>query len=593
MRTVPKIATPVTLVNRRRGAACLAIACLAGLLVTSHGAAQSAAQSPTDARTTPDTRHSAPGKGKNAKTDSPPAAARAAVKSKLPPDSRLYLDAGYADWLLRGNQSKFRQYATPPAGFFLRDLRYAPNYRAPSESGFLELKGIGQEDYLVVARQSWDYGATQASGFLSRASFFDPTPSPFDSSWRRVNGFNLHRLLNRDFALNFNYRADEELLNYVIPFPALDQKIEFWDGNATGKLGPGAARLYVSNLHFEDHSGTYTNFNAQTLGARYLWNVSRTVGIAAEATHVKITQPDLPQSHVDTLSLAGNVEFGPTTDFDVLFLRRQLTLPAVQNAYERTQNVGAFGLSQRWQSWRAQIGLRLQNADRVNGTQDYVDVPKWSTFDGRLSGRITRHLKLTVQGYTQSLRNAPPSTLNDPRSLYWTNRSFLQARLESGTPDLNGYLTFTALNQRNGARSTTVTTNQYTLGGTWEIRPALNLFAEFHHEAWSGHTDTADNLALRSFLPDSNTAVVELNWNPNARSYISVNYTGFATFNDNPLLLQDGNTHGNFVTLSGRYRFPAGYEMSLLVAPWTYRDSVVNALDYSATIVMLTGSVRF
>jgi hypothetical protein len=72
-----------------------------------------------------------------------------------------------------------------------------------------------------------------------------------------------------------------------------------------------------------------------------------------------------------------------------------------------------------------------------------------------------------------------------------------------------------------------------------------------------------------------------------------VNYTSFATYNDNPLSLPGGNTQGNFVTISGRYRFRSGYEIALTAAPWTYHDSVDSAFNYNTTLIMITGSARF
>ena len=85
---------------------------------------------------------------------------------------------------------------------------------------------------------------------------------------------------------------------------------------------------------------------------------------------------------------------------------------------------------------------------------------------------------------------------------------------------------------------------------------------------------------------------MELTWNL-PRLFMSASFTNFSERNDNPLLLQDGNASGSFLTLSGRYRFPRGYELGLTFAPWYYRDKVASALDYTASVVMLSGSARF
>jgi hypothetical protein len=567
-------------------------ACAAQGIAAQQPAAPDAAPAHGPVRTEDQAKAGDAGKAAGAPQDDTPKPA-APAKSKLDPNSSVYLDVGYADWGLRGNQSKFREYATPPTGFFLRDLRYAPLLKSPSEDALFELRGIGQDDYLAAARGAWDYGATRLSGFLSRSKFFDPTPGVIPVSSWRASGLDLRRNITRDFSLSFQTRSNSQQLNFAVPYPRLDQNTDYWNAIAGGKLGRGFVRLDFSNFHYADETQTLVNFNAQKVGLSYLWTPSTAVGIEAAGSHVAIRQPNLPESHVDTLSLGGDFTLGAATDLAVQLQRRQVGLPTVQNAYDRNQNTGTFSLSHRFDSWRAQLGLRLQNDDRVNGTQTYVEVPKWSTLEGRLSGRLSRSVRLSLRGYTQSLSDPPASTLTDPRTLYWTNRNFVQARLEGGTENVNGYLVYTYNVNRNSQRATDVTTEQYTLGSSWQINPSLSLFAEFHHENWTGRTDTDLFPALSNFLPDSDSGVVELNWNLGRRAYVAFSYTGFATYNDNPLLLQDGNTRGSYFTINTHYRFPAGYELGLLVAPWTYRDGVAGSLNYDATVLMVTGSARF
>lgn len=514
-------------------------------------------------------------------------------KSKLPPNSSLFVEMGYADWGLNGNHTKFREYATPPNSLFLRDLRYAPLLKSPSQSAFLELRGIGQDDYLAAASGSWEYGATRFAVLTSRSRFFDPTPGEIPLSSWRTTAIDLRRAITRDFSLSFQARSLSQQLYFALPFQPFDQNTDYWNLIAGGKVGPGYARLELSNLHYADETGTLTNFNAQKVGISYLWNPTKSIEIEASGSHTGIRQPGLTESHVDTLGLDGDIALGAATDLAVSLQRRQVALPNVQNAYERNENVGAFSIAHRYRSWRAQLGLRLQNDDRVNGTQTYVDVPKWSTLDARLSGRLARNLRLSFRAYTQSLSNPPASVLDDPRTLYWTNRAFTQVKLESGLENLNGYAIFTYRSNRNYQRSTNVNTSQYTLGGGWQVNQRLSMFAEYHHENWTGRSDTTDFPALNNFLPDSDTGIVEVNWNLGRHSYVSLNYTGFAVYNDNPLLLQDGNTRGSFVTINTHYRFPAGYDLGLLIAPWSYHDTVAYPLNYNAAMVMVTGSARF
>ena len=111
----------------------------------------------------------------------------------------------------------------------MRDLRFAPKLKSPSESAFFDVKGIGQDDYRAETRLVWSYGATQARGFLSRFNFLDPLPNPVALSSRLVEGFNAQQSLSRDFALSFRYRNDTQHKNFDVPFFNLDQDTEYWD----------------------------------------------------------------------------------------------------------------------------------------------------------------------------------------------------------------------------------------------------------------------------------------------------------------------------------------------------------------------------
>lgn len=512
---------------------------------------------------------------------------------KLPPRSDVYIEAGYGDWGLSGSEHKFRQYGTLPHGFFIRDLRLMPSFKSAAQTAFFDFKGIGQDDYRAESWLNWSYGKTRLAGFLSQSKYFDPTPAQVDLSSRRVNGINGKQFLNRDFALSFRYREDIQNKYYGAPALPLNQDTQYIDAVAAGKLGRGFLNLSASSLRFADNTGTLPGTTTQTVGLHYLWEPSSTVGIEAEASHVVISQTDAHEAHVDTMALTGDVALSADTDLGIRLQRRSLSLPVVQSAYVRSQDLAAINLTHRWTDWRGTVGFRLQNDERVDGTQTFVDVPKWSTVEGRIAGKLSPDFKFTLRGYTQSLNNPPPAITSDTRSLYWSGRDYAQARLEGTWQNFNSYATFTYRDYRNSARESEVKSNQFTVGGVWQIGPYLNMFAEYDYERWTGQTDSSVFPTLSNFLPDSSTGVVELTWNLRSHVFLSLSYTGFATFNDNPLLLPDGNTKGGFLTINTRYRFPAGYELGLILAPWSYTDNVANTMNYNATVFMLTGSARF
>jgi hypothetical protein len=505
----------------------------------------------------------------------------------------VLVEGGWADWGLGGAERKFRQYATPPRGWFLRDLRYMSLFTPRKQDLFLTLKGLGQDDYRAETSLAYQYGDTMLRGATARNRFFDPTPVVVPYSQWREDQVVFRQALFRDIALSYRYRRDAENWNFEPPRAGLNQEARYWDLLAAGRLGRGYASLGYVNWRFADHTGQYPALVTQGLNASYLWELSGSADLEAAYSRLWLDQPGLGTNTVDTLAFTGDFALGSATDLDVSFRLRHLDLPIVRNALVREQRATAARIEHRWRGWGVKFGVRYQEAERLRGDQTYVDVPRWWTVEGSLSGRLSRYLRMTLRGYTQSLVNGPVMVTDDPRPLYWDQRDWLQLKLDGGTPDASGYLIYTYRQLSNGARASDLTTHILTTGGTWQITAPFSVFAEYTHEFWSGNNGNPDQPDLDSFAPDSSIAVIGLNWALSPRAFLSVSYTDFSTDNDNPLLLREGNTHGKFWMLNGRYQFPNGTELGLVVAPWAFRDQVVGAQDYDATVVMLTAGLKF
>jgi hypothetical protein len=240
-----------------------------------------------------------------------------------------------------------------------------------------------------------------------------------------------------------------------------------------------------------------------------------------------------------------------------------------------------------------QFGFMQQENERIRKDQSFVDVPRWRTWEARLSGRISKNWRLTLRGSAQHLTHPPTMVTTDPRQLFWDDRRFAQLKLEGGSPTLNGYLVLTHRRWDNDVRAVELTTNTIVLGGTWNASQRFSLFAEYAYESWRAKSEMTGIPNLDNFVPNSRATTIGLNWAIDKRTFLSAAFTEFVTANDNPLLLRDGNYRGRFLTASLRYRFPAGYEVALTVAPWRYRDRVVDLMDYDATVVMVSGRARF
>jgi hypothetical protein len=517
--------------------------------------------------------------------------------AKPSPPQPLYLKPwaitlGFADWNLSGNENKFRHYGTPPRSFFAQELLFAPK---PSErdSGYISLRAPGESDYRHDGRIALFNGRTQAELLLLRNEFYEATPFLIPGSRRRSDEGYVKQLLTRDFSFSMRYQMQDQHDFFEAPLDPLHQRTRYWDAIGAGKLGNGQIKLGYTDWRYFDR--TLTLFDTKVTGWRlgYMWMPTLNIGAEATYANLEVKQPGQPTGHLDFVTLSSDTTVGQSTDLGVLLRRDRLSLPIVSTAYAREQRLAQFSLAQSYKKWNARLSISQRDVERVRADNTFVDVPQWTTFEGRLDGRLTRNLRLTVRGYTQDITDLPPMTTADPRSLYWSSRQFVQVRLQHTNGPAGGYFVWTYRNWDNDARAVNLDLNSFVVGGNWQVTQRLSLFAEYTKENWNGKSDITTFPTFRNFLPDSHVIAAGLDWMIDPRAFLSLNVTNFGTNNDNPLLLQDGNTNGLFFSINSRYIFPSGNEVGLTIAPWTYRDDVRSAMNYDAAIVMLTGKLRF
>jgi hypothetical protein len=511
-----------------------------------------------------------------------------------PPANRIIVTPGWANDDLRGNGHKFLQYATPPQGLFLHDLRAAIPIGHTGGGAALAVKAPGQEDYRYDGSLSLFHGWTRAEGWINRNQFFDPTPVVLDPSERKIQEISVEQLITRSFGLGLRYRMDEQNQAFEAPRLPLHQRTRYSDLVGEGRVGNGFLSVGVSDWRFFDRTQTLPDTSVLRWNASYLWQPIRTVGLEGSYAHHDIKQSGgNPISHIETVAFRGDAAVGRNTDLGLLVKREKRDMAITQNAFERERRIGGLSLMHRFNRWNLQLGLRQQEAERLRATQNFVDVPRWTTFDGRLSGRITKDIRLNLRGTTQDLSNLPAVTTSDSRSLVYDRRSSGGFNVSAAFPAINGYLMSNWNRQENRARDVTVESIITTAGANWEVDKKLSVFAEQTWENWRGFGGITEIPSVDNFAPDVRTSVMGLNWNIDQQTFFWATMTYFITANDNPLLLPNGNTNGTFLSFSLRHQFSRGNEVGLVLAPWKYNDSVRAGVGYNSTVIMLTGSAKY
>jgi hypothetical protein len=491
-----------------------------------------------------------------------------------------------------GNETKWRQYSTPPTGLYLRELRLAPAIMS-GHQGMLSLKAPGEDDYRYDGWLGLFYGRTTLDGYLSRSRFFAPTPTLIDSSNRILQNLYVRQVLRDALTLTVQYRMDEQNQFFEVPKTQIHQRTRFTDLALQGKVGPGRAVAGYTDWRFFDRTEIQPSTNLSQWNLGYQWDPSPALAFDASFVRQSFDTVGGPKNHIETLALGGGWALGPNTDISASWTREKIGLNVVQNAYVRDRRVGALGLQQYWRGWSLRMGLRQRDAERVRADQSYVDTPRWLTFDGRLSGRLGRDVRLTARGSTETLHRAPQMLTDDPRSLYFDSRAFAQLKLEATAPTANAYLIGTYNRRDISSRQMSYVSRVGTLGGDFIINPRVNAFAEYTFDTASAKSDIVEFPVFDTFAPNSRLAVLGLNWTVDGRTYVWTTYNEYSALNDNPLRLRDANAHGRFLNINVRHRFQTGYDVGLSITPYFYRDAVAESMDYSTTLFMLNAAARF
>lgn len=523
-------------------------------------------------------------------TQTPPESPEAPLP---PPPKPVSVDLGWSWWNVDGSYAKFRQYATPPNSRFLRELRYISPFWRTGDNLRLQLWSPTEDDYRLEGNFSFAFGATRIEAWTTRNRFITPVPDLLPTSERSVTETFIKQSLTPEFAVFVRYRQDGQNHYLESPRTPLLQNTRYWDAVAEGSLGNGQISIGYTDWRYFDRTNTFPDTGMERWHARYLWEVNPTLAIEGGFAQMQLRQQNRPNSRMDTLSLAGDIALSSATELALAFRQDKISLPVVQNAYLRERRSTSALLIHRWNRWSLQMGVREREAERVRADHSFVDVPRWWTVEGRLWGRLSKQLRLTVRGWDERLNDPPAMLTADPRSLYWDNRRFAQVKVDGGTEVFNGYAAYTYRRWANGARAVALNMNGLTLGGTWTPNDKLSLFAEYSSEAWTARSEVTQFPTLGNFVPNSRVSTVGINWNIDSRATLSLSYTNFVTDNDNPLLLRDANTEGRFFTANLNYRLPSGHELTLTIAPWIYRDEVVSLMDYDTHLVMLSLSGRF
>lgn len=498
---------------------------------------------------------------------------------------------GYQNLGLSGSRNKFDEWGTPPEGFYIDELRYVP-FTKYGNVGTLDLRTPFEAD-------NWNYLQynnvptwTMIEALSSHSQFYEDTPQFVNPSERDIEQFSIEQRLGENFLLSTHHRMDQVDDTFQAPLDALHQRTQYNDVVASGLFAPGFVHFTFSDWHYFDRTGVQPNTDVKRWESAY----EREVGsqnLVGQFSWLAISQAGEPDAHIQIARFGDNVAVNDRTGLSMELRQDRMNEPIVQNAFYQEQQSATAKLDHAWDTGNVSLAVQDRSAQRVEADHLAIDVPQWQTATARATDRLGDDWRVSLRGSVQSLSNAPVMDTDDDASLLWNNVRDGEARIDANNDTLSGYASYAYHRTENSARDTTVTSNSYNIGGNWQATPKMNLSTDLSWEVWMAENGQDAFPTLDEFMPANEIATVGMNYVASERLYYTVNYSQWLTWNDNPLLLQDGNTTGTFLTLQTQYETLKGQKIGLTVSPWSYHDSIVDQMDYRADIVQVTVSTPF
>lgn len=522
-----------------------------------------------------------------------PAEPPPAQEEEKPTPNLPKIEVGWGDWGLRGNESTFRRYATIPRGLFFKELSYGVHDASPGMFGEFAFRGFPTEDYVLDATAIFG-GRTSFQGSMDNAEFMRPGADLLDPSRRRTLEGSLRHSLNRNLDLVLDGSTVQ--LDKRVEGPAYNvhTRTSQLGARVSGDVGKGGRiDLSMVNRQFFDRANSQPDTNTQTWRGN-LMHPFGALNLEGTYAHTVIDQDGREEAKVRHWRLDGDFPLNLDMDLQFGFRAQKYDLPQVENAYVRERFTSYARVAGNFFGMSGHLGYKRVETERVRDDQSYVDVPKFNTLDGRMSGRFRSGTRWTVKGSWQNLDGDAVMLTTDDRRLFWDDKANLQFKLDHGADAWGAYAAYNYGFYENQPRDIRVRTYGFLFGGTYQWRSNVDFFAEVSvDKADTEFTEPNATVGLDSFFPSSRVSTLGANWVIDPSTTLTTSFTEIVTDNDNPIFAMQGNVYSRFLSANVTHRTPDGQELGLLIAPGRYADRVFRSLGYEATVVMLTAKWRF
>lgn len=501
---------------------------------------------------------------------------------------------GWSSWGLSGNPNRFREYATPPSGFFLGNLTLGLSDERRNDARFV-LKAPGQDDYRLAGLVRLNAGMTRAMATDFRNRFFDPDPAITAGSERRVSEAFVAQKVNENFAISLRTRIDKQNQTLSDPADTLNQTTRTSNAAARGTLWHnGFVDLSFTDTSYTDNTAVLRDTKTQNVSAGVMQQIGDSLALSGTFARSTIRQTGSPTDKVDEWGLSGRLLLGEDTNLLVDYRNERIEVPSILQAYDRSRQQARARLVRRLgNGWSAQLGYNQLALERVTDDHVSVDVPRLHTIDLQFGGPLSRSARITTHVSRELMQGSAEMQTPDPRGLFWTSRWDAQVKLSAHNAIANTYAVFDWHQNRNSQRDVTVRRQGFVVGAEWSQRPELECYVELSTDQWTGHTSDPLSPDLDSYFPDATTLTLGTNWTINSKAWATGNYSFFNVQNNDPLSPRNSSVWSSLFTGTLHYRAGKNLEFGLTLAPWQFSDMSFTHGGYGTGLVRLTAKAKF
>lgn len=497
-------------------------------------------------------------------------------------------------WSLSGNRNKFRQYATAPQAFVFRRLELVSPLTEESPYGRLSLSGLPGRDMVGDGRLIMEQGRLDVQVHHGSSSFYDPTPLLVDTSYNRDTAVEVSYKLTPKVGAFYRFQERNKKLVYDPPKDRTTTYAKQAAGGVEGELLGGHAEVTLSDYRYYSQNGAFPDSIHHRFDANYARDLGPSLSLQGAYSSTRIEQRGLADSEVKRWTLGADWNLGPVTYLMVDFRNDQIDMPTTERSFVRERFMTSARLVHRFQKASLQLAYKHREAERMRGDQTFVDVPKWDTYEGRLSGRLGGPLRYSIRGSWEHMVRGATMVVADPRALYWDDRVLGQLKIDGGFDRFQGYAAYTFRFDQNDPRETDVRSHNLSIGGHYAFTDRTSAFLEYATDRYTVSSPADESgLILDDFFPSSTSYAVGFDHAISDRASLSLAATHIVTNNANPLLERDGNYRGTEITATYSRVIGPDSSFSVTYSPWRYTDKLYDQMNYRTTVVGLQYSKKF